>query len=285
MEIYRSDMGDDRMHFLAVASLIRAVRDFNERFADSDIRVLAAVRSEVVAEVALVQGEVYKIANSLGTSIGWSDTVRGDFHPLEQIVLKAIAAQHPEIALGSEDVRKEDIRKAFSIAFPKDYSLSNALDYTWYRPRDINLLFEAAQKADHGRQAFRSQTLKRYVLPTVGERMLADAKSGLLVRYKPKEVAAMDRMLRGGYSTYSRAGFFERVELLSHQYDDVALLSDTRWIDVLEDMYRVGIVHTISAKTGHKNFGFRGDPMPSFTDDFHIGIHQSLLSELSIAER
>lgn len=283
LEVYRGSDDAYELELFAVASLVQAVRDFNERFSMSDIKIIAAVRNEVVQEVALVKNEVHRLVNDLGIKIGWNETIRSGFHPLEKIVLRQIASQDDEIA-GDDELAEHHLSAAFNKYFPKNYSLRNALNLTWYRPRDIALLFETAQGIDDGLSKFRANTLRTGVLQDLGERMLEDAKSGLGVKYEPLEIQAFDRILRGGRAVYSREQFSERIRDLADQYNDVAILSDNRWIDLIEDLYRVGVLYSLNTQNQHKNFHFRGDPMPSFSSDFNIGVHQTLLRELSILE-
>ena len=281
LEVYFSDdYGIDRS-LAAIASMVQAIRDFNERFERSDIRVIAAVRSEVATEVERVQNEVHRILSGRGIQVGWNLPVKSGFHPLEQMILRHIAAQDSEICQ-SDEITDSDLQAVFRKYMPQGGALRKALNMTWYRPRDMALLFELAKKKDSGMSSFRHDTLTSSVKQELGERMVIDAKSGLGVKYKPSELRAMDRVLRGGRKIYTRYEMFSRIEDLSHQYDDVAILSEQRWSDLLHDMYRAGLIYTQSGKSAHKNFHFRGDPMASLDNRIRIGVHQTLLGEFSI---
>ncbi|AZV78519.1 hypothetical protein EBB79_11955 [Parasedimentitalea marina] len=95
LEVYQSNDDEEELKLLAVASLVRAVKDFNERFFDTNIRIIAAVRSEVVTEVSVVQGEVYRIVTGRGIEIGWPETELNGFHPLEKNHLKSSCSSRP----------------------------------------------------------------------------------------------------------------------------------------------------------------------------------------------
>jgi hypothetical protein len=127
--------------------------------------------------------------------------------------------------------------------------------------------------------------LSKDVVGELGERLWGDAVSGLSVKYTPSELRGLERILRGGPERYSRGEFIARIAHLRDDYDDVAHLSERTWTEMLEDLYRVGVVYAISKSTGYKNFSFRGDPMPSFSEAFDVGVHQTLRSELSLIRR
>lgn len=285
MEVYLKENEGDRLRLLAVASLVRAVRDFNERFSDSHIRVVAAIRDAVITEVSVVQDEVYRIILDNGVALDWPAATGKDLHPLEQMVLSRIVVQDADLGSSERIPSIEDMKTARGRYFPGSGTLRKCLNLTWYRPRDISLLFEEASSIDKGLQSFRTKTLTDGVLKPIGIRMWRDVMSGLSVKYGPREVMGIDKIIRGGKPTYRRDEFLSRLEELSHIYDEVALLSDTRWMEVVEDLYGVGAIYSKSKMGGHLSFSFRGDPMPSLTEDFHIGIHQSLIKALSIQSK
>ncbi len=281
MEVYRSGGSGDDLHFRAVASLVRAIRDFNERFTDVDIRVIAAIRSEVITQVSRVQGEVHRIIRDRGLSIGWEEKARGQYHPLEKMILGRMVAQDSEFRGYSTPISDDELTKARKKYFPQENLLKKCLDLTWYRPRDFAILFDEARLLDANLGSFRATTLTKDVVGKLGVRLWQDAVSGLSVKYSPRELDGLDRILRGGPERYNRSAFIARISILSDQYDDVALLSEKRWTEMLEDLYRVWVVFAIAKGTGHLNFYFRGDPMPPFTDAFDVGVHQTLRGELS----
>ncbi len=283
MEVYRSGDSSDDVRFLALASLVRAVRDFNERFREIDIRIIAAVRDEVISQVSRVKGEIHRVVRDRGVALRWDEVARNDLHPLEKIVLSRIVVQDPDFDHYNTPINEQMMREALQKYFPRGFSLRKCLDLTWYRPRDLALLFEEAQRIDEGQNKFRKETLSRDVLVRFGERLWEDAVSGLAAKYTPFELRGLERILRGGAGEYDRPAFLRRLADLKDSYAEVAVLDDTNWTDMLEDLYRVGIVFSFAPATGHKNFYFRGDPMPSFTGSFMIGVHQSLKNELSVS--
>jgi len=283
METYLKGDPYDELRLASIASLIRAIRDFNERYSEIDVRIIAAVRDEVVKNVSKVQGEVYRIVADNGVELDWHQTIKQGFHPLERMVLQRIAAQDKNLGWREGEFTNEVLTKALKEYFPKNYVLRKVLNLTWYRPRDIALLFEEAAKIDSGSGFFRQKTLEEDVVKPLGKRMWRDAVSGLAIKYRKKELEAIDRLLRGGAAIYSRDALLLRAEELSHQYDEVALLSDAKWIEVIEDLYSAGVVFSISPDGKFKNFSFRGNPMPSLSGSFKIGVHQALVKELAIS--
>lgn len=282
METYLRGDETDALRFSAIASLVRAVRDFNEKFSDSQIRIIAAIRDSVVDQVSLVQGEIHRVIRDNGVSLDWPGTIKNGLHPLEQMVLRRIIFQDPEFSGRNDNISDELLREALFKYFPRSGSLRNCLNLTWYRPRDVSLLFEEAAAKDKGKSKFSESTLSDGVLRNLGRRMWQDAVSGLSVKYKKDELRGMEQILRGGARIYTKAALISRMDDLSHTYNDVAILSDARWINIIEDLYQVGVLFSVSPINGNKNFSFRGDPMPSLTDDFEIGVHKVLLKELAI---
>lgn len=126
LEIYKSGDDDkDQLNLAAAASLVQAIRDFNERFSEIDIRVIAAVRTEVATEIRGIKEEVYRIVTNRGIPIGWDEPTKIGFHPLEKIVLRQIVAQDFEICEEHLEIETTHLEAAFEKYFSKDYSLSS----------------------------------------------------------------------------------------------------------------------------------------------------------------
>lgn len=288
MEVYKGDEAENDSQLLAISSLVRAVRDFNERFSRNGIIVIAAVRTEVVTRVSEVLYEVHRVVRDRGVEISWHMSAKHELHPLEKAILGRLVVQDDSFTGYNFPIEDSYLynaqRKYFTNLNDWKNPLRGCLDLTWYRPRDMAVLFEEASKIDAGRPRFLPATLTKKVVKHMGQRLWQDAKSGLGVKYSRRELDAIDRVLRGGKEIYEKDVFFRRVEDLADMYDDVALLSDRRWIEVLEDLYRAGVVYYVSRSDGRKNFYFRGDEMPSFTKAFRIGVHQTLKSEFSLVK-
>lgn len=283
MEVFLKGDESDALRLAAIAALVRAVRDFNEKFRDNDVRVIAAIRDAVVDQVSTVQGEISRLIRDNGVAVDWPVAVRDGYHPLERMVLGRAVMQDNRFS----SLRNHDFERALIHAeqqyFPKPGSLRNSLNLTWYRPRDVALLFDEASTLDRGNMSFSLKTLTDGVVRPLGRRLWDDAISGLAVKYTKRELDGVDRLLRGGLHLYEKTSLLDRLDSLGHDYNDIALLSEAhRWVNVIEDLYAVGAVYTLAKDSGRKNFAFRGDPMPSLTDDFKIGIHQVLVKHLSI---
>lgn len=283
MEVFLKGDEGDALRLAAVAALVRAVRDFNEKFRDNDVRVIAAIRDAVVDQVSTVQGEISRIIRDNGVAVDWPVSVRGGYHPLERMILARVVLQDQRFA----DLREHNFDKALAHAerlyFPKAGALRNCLNLTWYRPRDVSMLFDEASNLDRGNPSFLLKTLTDGVVRPLGRRLWDDAVSGLAVKYVKKELDGIDQLLRGGLPLYDKASLLGRIDSLGHDYNNVALLGEARlWVSIVEDLYRAGAMYTLAKDSGKKNFAFRGDPIPSLTDDFKIGVHQVLLKHLSI---
>lgn len=285
MEVFIRGDETDALRLGAIAALVRAVRDFNETFRDNDIRVIAAIRDVVVEQVSTVQGEISRIIRDNGVAVDWPLSAKEGFHPLERMVLGRIVMQDAKLKQLRNGDFDSAIAQASKMYFPQDGSLRGSLNLTWYRPRDMALLFDEAATIDSGKGSFSSYTLTDGVVKPLGKRLWEDAISGLAVKYGKQELDGVERLLRGGKDIYSREELLNRMEELSHSYDEVAILSDShKWMAVIEDLYRAGALYTIAKVSGKKNFAFRGDSMPSLTDDFRVGVHQVLLKHLSIRQ-
>lgn len=283
MEVFLKGDESDSLRLASIAALVRAVRDFNEKFRDNDICVIAAIRDAVVDQVSTVQGEISRLIKDNGVAVDWPVAVRNGYHPLERMVLGRAVMQDQDFASLRDKEFERALYEAQKKYFPKSGALRNSLDLTWYRPRDVALLFDEASTLDRGSFSFQQKTLTDGVVRPLGRRLWDDAISGLAVKYTKRELDGVDRLLRGGPHLYDRASLLSRLESLSHDYNDVALLSEAhRWVDVIEDLYSAGALYTLAKESGNKNFAFRGDPMPSLTDDFKIGIHQVLVKHLAI---
>jgi|GEM_PF-7050114 len=287
MEIYKGDEEAHRIEMLAIASLVKNIRDFNERYNKCGLYLIAAVRSEVVTLISEVLYEVHRIVRDRGFELTWNKVnISGEVHPLLKTILNRIVSQDDYFGDFDLPISDEILWRAYKAYFPESRTTKpihkQLLDLTWYRPRDLALLFGEAQRIDGELEQFERVTLTNRVLRPLGERMWQDAISGLAAKYSKTELSAIDRLLRGGARSYNRDEIVSRIDDLADTYDDVALLSDRAYIGVLEDLYRVGVVFC-KASNGRKNYYFRGDPMPSFSNDFDIVVHQTIQPTLSIA--
>lgn len=122
METYMKGDASDELRLSAIASLVRAVRDFNERYIESDIRVIAAIRDAVVNQVSVVQGEVYRIIRDNGVELDWFSSISPNtlnLHPLEKMILSRIVTQDPAMTPYNTPIPLSNLKDAENKYFPK----------------------------------------------------------------------------------------------------------------------------------------------------------------------
>lgn len=290
MEVYRSDDDTHRIEILAISALIQQIRDLNEQLRENGIFIVAAVRGEIVSLVSEVLYELHRLVRAKGIEVSWQyPNISGEFHPLFKTILNRIVARDPEFRDYELPISEQVLTQAFQKYFidsTHSFELpKRILDLTWYRPRDLAMLFEEAQLIQGDDEIFNTQTITYRVVPKLGERMWQDAVSGLAAKYSKDELKAIDCIFRGGEVRYTKLEFIDRIEKLSDMYDEVALFSESsKLIDVVEDLYRVGVVSMVTGpEHSQLNFYFRGDPMPSLSDKFLIEVHKTLRRTLSIS--
>lgn len=269
--------------------LILVIRDYREMFTaqGAAIYLIAAVRSEVLNQISAFGYEINKVVRDLGYELKWqSSNNLGELHPLFKIALMKIGYADGY----SEDQLKNDqvLRKIYGERFAKktggEATSKFILDKTWYRPRDISIVFNCMkdlhQKDD---MRFIANIVRQGANQAIGEQLWEDAISGLSGQYSQVELNGIAQIIKVLGKSFSFEQAKKTVDELSHVYDGAALLTDKKLADVLSDLYQVGALGMQRKSDGHYSFRFRGDTQPPPVGDFVYALHQMLRAGFRIS--
>lgn len=241
------------------------------------IRVLAAIRTEVLSAIDSVGKEINKTISDFGVPIIWNrGGVTSLEHPLIDIVIRRVL--YSEEARG---IREQSDRVAvWNRYFPKEFYGKPAQDYilgmTWLRPRDLVRLLSIAKTQFPESTSFNDNAIsasrKEYSYQSWIE--LAEELSA---RYSKEDIEAL-RIILSGFSRYFDARHFsERMDKMSAEYKLVAQAAGrTTSSQLLADLYNVGVVGNSSetrkgSKEGKKyRYHYKGDYHPIMENTFVV---------------
>lgn len=141
----------DEMHFAyrdpnslsADSSLVRdtilAVREINERLIDLglDSMIYISIRSEFLEHQEIAAADVAHTIESYGVELSWENAPYDRAHPIFSMMLARL-----KVSLGEEITRDAMIARYIPVGRITDF-----LEYTWGKPRDIVRYFKAAKAA------------------------------------------------------------------------------------------------------------------------------------------
>lgn len=271
-----------------IRDLIVAVEQFNGRCRAKrlDIRVIAAVRSEVLLTIDSVGKEINKSIADFGVPVLWARGGATDLqHPLIDIIIRRLEY--------SEGTRSEASRNAtltWDSYFPKLMSGKPTpqflLDQSWYRPRDMVRLLNIAKTQFPDNERFDENCLtaskKEYAYQS-----WVEITEELATRYDRDEIEAVRTILSGFTRYFYSHQFAEHLDSLSGAHAGVRTLRDNYGSDrLLIDLYSVGIlgnaveITQASRPALRYRYNFRGDFTPILANLFVV--HSALCPSFGI---
>ncbi|WP_420566433.1 P-loop ATPase, Sll1717 family [Thalassobaculum sp.] len=275
-EMYRRDCR-------LIRDLILSISFLNEEFKEANIsiRLMCALRDEVLSSVVLFGGEVNKIVADRGVRVRWDSPVRHQDQPIVKMIEKRFMVSEKHY-LGC--VKNNDIWTTyFPAKIEGQKPINYILDMCNFRPRDVvrllSLIAEIHPNIDNIEDNHFRQIKKEFSNLTWDE-MTQD----LLVSYSPNEVEFIKSVLLNLPRKLEAKNLAERFEgrAISSPEGSSIIKKKKSWMGVLEDLYRSGILgNEYFVKKEKKNrWMFRGDDVLDKT--LPVAIHRSLRSSLSI---
>lgn len=243
------------------------------------IKILCAVRSEVISAIESSGKEINKIITDFGTPIRWDQSGGDKFkHPIIQLLIQRITATEKHYGLKTDKSFMSVWNRYFT---DKQIQGKDTPDYilhqTWYRPRDIVRLLSLAQNFFP-----ESKTFSHQIFDAIRKQYSKDSwieiTEELRANYTDIEIDGIKKILSGRKRYFSFKDLNEHIDKIKDIYGEVDVLLNKRKIgSVLSDAYRVGIL----GNTGKKvRFAFRGDE--HILLDKMILVHSALHPVLSI---
>lgn len=247
-----------------IRDLIQATYYINEigKINDYNISVIACFRNEVYRSVAAIGYELNKLVQDYGVEISWQQSggsIRDN--PLIKMLINRLINSQPE---GREKFDEMEIWSSYfedyvNINYSNQSSMNYIIDQTWNKPRDVIRLFNLIQKKYEGTTQIGISCFEG-VRKSYSSESWEEFSNELAAKYSQSEIDGIKKVLVGIGSYFSAKMFSDRINEKAAHFESVKLLNDNHTsIEILEDLYRVGIIGT----TGKwKRFYFKGD------DDF-----------------
>jgi len=271
---------DQRM----VRDLLFSVSNINEILAefDSEIHILAAVRSEVLDGFGALGQEVDRVVHDRGVKLAWHFSRRDLGHPLFSMIAKKIRHSNG----GMTSLSDENIIKSLfplnvrGIALPR-----YLLDRSFYKPRDLIWRLTIVQKQFPNEEKITDKML----IDTEGDYssvMWDEIRYELSANYSAQEINVIEMCMSGFRTEFTLPELEERMETLAKSSKHTReFLTKHGLLDVLNDLYRLGAVGNAfregpRSSDVRNRWAFRGDP--SLLPDKKIAVNSSLAKRLSL---
>lgn len=266
-----------------IRDLVLSIEQFNSisREHGYEVRIIAAIRTEVLSAIESVGKEINKTISDFGVPIIWNrGGVTSLEHPLIDIVVKRIVYSERTNGILAETDRISVWNRYFPKQLYNQYSQDYILSMTWLRPRDVVRLLNIAKTLFPDSQSFNEHTMaassKEYSYQSWVELI-----EELSTRYEKEDLEAI-RILFTGYTRYFDVqNFCERFANMSSQYKQILNIANRLTIpQLITDLYNVGALGNVyetwngSKQKKTYRYHYKGDYYPIM--DTMFVVHKAL---------
>jgi hypothetical protein len=158
------------------------------------------------------------------------------------------------------------------------YTRPYILNHTWYTPRDVVMLFNAAKVAATSSEDQFSIPMFERAIGEYSRQIWSEKEEALLANYAREEVDAIIRMLPNIQRGCTISQFDERAAELANRVPNIARIRAERGLRVvLDDLYSLGIIGNRFKQQGGRvvnRWIYRGNT--ELLHDQRIAIHDAL---------
>ncbi|MBY0568375.1 MAG: hypothetical protein K2P70_13760 [Hyphomonadaceae bacterium] len=286
LEVFKLDEENYKRDIRMVRDLLFAVADLNRKFLQQQvpIQLVAAVRSEVLADVQHVGEEIGRTVRDLGIQLQWYSGPRTREHPLMQIVQRKL--RQSEIALYGGAAKDADL---WALYFDEQVGNKNVerflLDASFMRPRDIIRRLTVCAKLAPASTKFTSEVLTGSV-PEYSREMWSEIAEELVPRYFTQEVKAIEQLFYGYFTRFILESFKARLEERC-RLDPYARQIRERIgaVELLNDLFRLGAIGNLVERDGKRRFDWYYGGRQTLDPYGTIVVHQSLWNHLALSSK
>lgn len=267
-----------------IRDLITIVYKYNNIARENafNVKLIAAIRSEVLHAISAFGKEINKLIHDFGNNISWHHRAEDQIaHPLIKMVIRKLASSEKKYNPTSTLSEIELWHKYFPQQIQEMESIRYMLHNSWYRPRDFVRMLSLAKKQ------FPKETMfSQYVFDGTRKKYSSDSWDEMIeelsVAYSPDEINAINRLFYGFKPYFYRRELVERVGELGGDYREIGILLGAKNIgNILSDLFKIGVVG--NAEKDRYHFAFRGDP--DILLDEKIMVHRALWPHFSMSMR
>ena len=282
LEAYYGDTHVFKRDLYMIRDLLFTVKRINTIFSKSNMKntkVICSVRSEVINAISrfIVTKEINKIISGFSIPLNWNYANNNSHaHPIIQILLKRIFVCEANGDYKSLEIYRRWFPELIHDMEPASYILNNS----WYKPRDIIRLIMCAKNSMHNYKSAFTGNVFDSIAKTYSDESMQEIKEELRALYTSEEIDYIVSCFTGFRTVFSVAELKNRI----NQFYSGTIL-ETKFIQVLNDLYRLGVIGNFLPVSKTFHWQHRGDPSLIMSDEWRICIHYALHGALALGSR
>lgn len=197
-------------------------------------------------------------------------------HPIIQIILKRIAVCAEVDRESDLDIYRTWFPEKIHEIEPASYILNNS----WFKPRDMIRLLISAQNGMFNESKAFTNAVFDSISKSYSEDSLQEIKEELRALYTSEQIDSIINCLTGFKTIFSISDLKNRIFEFYQ-----GTIWETKFIQVLNDLYRLGVIGNYLPISKTYHWQHRGDQNLIMSDEWRICIHLALYRALSLNAR
>lgn len=280
LEAYYAEENVFKRDLLLIRDLIITVKEFNKIYKYfKNTKIVCSLRTEILNSIYrfIPSREINKITNGFECPLIWNYSNSTSYkHPIFQILLKRI--QFSEFEVNGEALNDKEIFKKWFAPVINNIPVTEFfLNQTWSKPRDVIRFLTAAQHCLHSNSSQFNQAVFISAMEEFSSESLKEIREELNAIYNSDEIDEILYWLNGWQTIFTQEELEHRLEL---NFKTSVLKNDL--IQVLSNLYRIGLIGCKSKSTGEFLWQHRGNDMPAFSNEWLFYVHRGLFKSLAI---
>lgn len=282
LEAYYGDPNVFSRDLYMIRDLIFTVKRINTVLAKVNVmntKIICSVRTEIINAISrfIVTKEINKVIYGFSLPLNWNYSNDNSYaHPIVQIILKRIAI----CAEAEGESSLEIYRKWFPEKIHDIEAASYILNNSWFKPRDMIRLLISAQNGLFNESSTFSTAVFDSIAKSYSEDSLQEIKEELRALYTSEQIECIVSCLTGFKTVFSISDLKKRI---SDFYQGT--IWDTQFVQVLTDLYRLGVIGNYLPASRTYHWQHRGDQNLIMSDEWRICVHLALYAALSLNTR
>ena len=282
LEAYYGDTQIFKRDLFMIRDLIFTVKRMNTIFSKSGmekVKVICSVRSEIINAISrfIVTKEVNKVISGFSIPLNWNYANNNSHaHPIMQIILKRIALCEEQERYKSLEIYRRWFPELIHELEPASYILNNS----WYKPRDMIRLIMCVKNSMYNDRSTFTENVFDSIAKTYSEDSLQEIKEEMRALYTSEEIDCIISCFTGFKTVFSIRDLQKRIK----QFYVGTVLED-KFIQVLNDLYRLGFIGNFLPTSKTYHWQHRGDATLIVSDEWRICIHFALHRALALGSR
>lgn len=282
LEAYYGNFDIFRRDLTMIRDLIFTVKRFNTLFAKNNMsstKIICSVRSEIINAITrfIVTKEVNKVISGFTVPLIWNYSNNNSYaHPIIQILLKRIALCEESPVNSLAAIYNEWFPEKIHGLEPASYILNNS----WYKPRDMIRLLICAQNGMFNNNTSFSQHVFDSISKAYSDDSLSEIREELRALYSSEDIDIIISCFTGFRTYFSINDLKNRIQKF---FPNTIL--EKNFIQVLNDLYRLGFIGNYLPVSKTYHWLHRGDNSLIMSDEWRICIHFALHGALALGSR